>query len=69
LIRENDGFKHKLTQPGDHRRGKKDDIRDIPPNQKLTANLERDKKVSKGENGFSENGKLSQDARPGWWLV
>jgi hypothetical protein len=41
-------------------------IRKIPINQKLTATFEHDKKVSRGEYIFSENGKADQDVETGW---
>jgi hypothetical protein len=40
-------------------------IRKIPINQKLTATFEHDKKVSRGEYIFSENGKPYQDVKTG----
>ncbi len=46
---------------------KNGEIRKIPMNQKLTQALQNDKKVSKGEYVFSENGKPYQDLKTGWW--
>ena len=46
---------------------KNGEIRKIPMNQKLTQALQNDKKVSKGEYLFSENGKPYGDVKTGWW--
>src|SRR4030043_53182 len=46
---------------------KNGEIRRVPMNKKLTATLEGDKKVSKSEYVFSDNGKPYGDVKTGWW--
>ena len=48
---------------------KNGEIRKIPMNQKLTQALQNDKKVSKGEYVFSDNGEPYGDVKTGWWTV
>ena len=48
---------------------KNGEIRKVPMNKKLTETLERDKKASKGECVYSDNGKPYGDVKTGWWTA